>query len=108
MKDVVDFRVDERFAVGHDSLNTIIFRKVSDDVTIKSNHPRFDGAVWNAIRFIYIDKAVLLRDLRELGAAEAAETCSALRSMPDDLREARKAADASRSAPASRIESLAA
>lgn len=26
MKDVVDFRVGERFAVGHDPLNTIVFR----------------------------------------------------------------------------------
>jgi hypothetical protein len=86
VKDVVDFRVDERLAIGHDAMNTIIFRKVSNDVTVKSHFPRFDGAVWKAARFIYRDKAVLLRDLRELGAAEAAETCIALRSMPDDLR----------------------
>ena len=45
MQDAVDFRVDERFAVGHNALNTIIFRKISDDVTIKSNFQRFDGAV---------------------------------------------------------------
>ena len=85
MKDVVDFRVDERFAVGHDALNTIVFRKISDAVNIKSNHPRFDGAVWKGVAFIYLDKRVLLRVLREMGV-HAAETCSALRSMADDLR----------------------
>jgi hypothetical protein len=56
---------------------------------------------------IYRSKAVLLRNLRELGAGGAAETCSALRSMPDDLREARRA-DATRLAPRTRIEALAA
>ena len=74
MKDVVDFRVDERFAVGHDALNTIVFRKISDAVNIKSNHPRFDGAVWKGVAFIYLDKRVLLRVLREMGV-HAAETC---------------------------------
>jgi hypothetical protein len=92
MKDVVDFRVDERFAVGDDPLQHIIFRKISDQR--HKGYPWFDGCSWKAVYFVHIDKRVLLRALREMGC-QAAETCSTLRSLPDDLlREARKAAEA--------------
>jgi hypothetical protein len=74
---------------------------------VAPNFPRFDGAVWRAVAFVYLDKRVLLRVLREMGA-QAAETCIPLRSTPDDLPGARRAADASRFAPESRSEALAA
>ena len=47
---------------------------------------RFDGAVWKAVNFIFKEKCVLLRCLRELGAPQGTETCSASASMPEDLR----------------------
>lgn len=90
MADSIDFRVDDRYAIGHDALNTVIFKRVSDKQM--RGYPWFGGASWKAVRFVYSDKAVLLRELRELGA-QAAETNSTLRSMPDELSRARTGAD---------------
>jgi hypothetical protein len=74
--DIVDFRVSDTLAVGHDALQVIIFRKESDNVAIHNKHPRFDGAVWKAVRFIHISKKMLLVHLREFGWREPVESCS--------------------------------
>lgn len=88
--DSIDFRVGYRYAIGHDALNTIIFKHVSHKRL--RGYPWFDGGSWKAIMFVYSDKAVLLRELRELGA-QAAETNLMMRSMPDKLSLVREEAD---------------
>ena len=81
----MDFRVNTNLAVGHDSLNTIIFQAL-EKLNPSPNYPRWDGQAWRTRRFVYRDKLVLLRDLRDLGATEAELEHTALAILPDDLR----------------------
>lgn len=95
--DTVDFRVSETLAIGHDSLNVIVFRK--EGKPGQKGRPQFDGASWRAVSFIYKDKRVLLRCLRELGWKGGPERCPRLASMCEDLRTYRL--ELNRTSPAS-------
>lgn len=86
MPDVIDFRVNDRLAVGHDPLNTIIFTPKSPG---NATGVPFDGQRWKAVYFVYLDKAVLLRALRDFGWAGGPEMPGEIASMPSDLREYR-------------------
>jgi hypothetical protein len=84
MRDVVDFRISDKLAIGYDDFNVIIFR-VNGHKEVKG-YPWFDDASWKAIYFVYMDKAVLLRALRDFGWKEPPETNPRLAAMPEDVR----------------------
>lgn len=85
MTDIVDFRITDTIAVGHDDRNVIVFKRVG---AARGKGVSFDGYEWRAVYFIYRDKSVLLRCLREMGV-ERPETLRQLASVPLDLREYR-------------------
>lgn len=89
MTDQIDFRISEKLAIGHDPLNVIIFRRKG---IAKARELNFDGDAWQAVQFIYRDKAVLLRCLREMGL-QAPERHATLAAMPADLRDYRAACE---------------
>jgi hypothetical protein len=83
MSDIVDFRVSDTVAIGHDDLNVIIF-VASRGATERSKCVWWDGQGWRARYFVYRSRAALLTFLRELGCVDP-DNDPHLAVMPEDL-----------------------